>query len=355
MTGGPDGDLGGNEIKFGSEAIRGICDGTASVIDPENVDVAELRRLAEAHLPLSHYNPAKLSKRGLFVLVDDKKEIVGPNGEIYANGADFRNKLHFHPWATCETFVPCGGRPAAVTISNVHQFLVNAPGVTGDMMLSGNANVKPEQLRFKYIVEGANLFITQDARLALEKCGVCLFKDSSANKGGVTSSSVEVYTGLSLSDEQHLEHMCVKDEAHPPKFYSDLKQDIIARIENNARMEFECIWRDSQAGKLGGVKTLISDALSRKIVDMVELIQASTLHTDKALFRYVIHEYTPKTTLGLVSLDDILARVPEAYLRAIFAKTVASHFVYSVGVDANEFSFFQFMRNLVAKAEAAKV
>jgi glutamate dehydrogenase len=36
---------------------------------------------------------------------------------------------------------------------------------------------------FKYIVEGANLFFTQQARLYLEKRKVVLFKDSSANKG----------------------------------------------------------------------------------------------------------------------------------------------------------------------------
>ena len=62
-------------------------------------------------------------------------------------------------------------RPEAVNISNVAA-LVDAEG-------------KPH---FKYVVEGANLFFTQQARLALEKRKVILFKDSSANKGGVTSS-----------------------------------------------------------------------------------------------------------------------------------------------------------------------
>ncbi len=352
MTGGPDGDLGSNEIKQGTEAIRGLCDGTATVIDPEGVDITELRRLANGPLALEHFNPAKLSKKGVFKLVDDKTPITGPDGEVYTNGEDFRNKFHFHPWVTCETFVPCGGRPSAVDISNVHKFLINAPGVTGDMMLAGSAKVSPQQLRFKYIVEGANLFITPDARLALERCGVVLFKDSSANKGGVTSSSVEVYTGMALSDAQHAEHMCVKDEHNPPAFYRNIKKDIIARVEANARSEFECIWRDSQAGKLGGLKSNISDALSRKIVAMVESISASTLHEDQALLRYVIHEYTPKTLLTVVSLDDIFARVPISYLRAIFAKSIASNFVYSVGVEANDFAFFEYMRVLLTKSHA---
>jgi NAD-specific glutamate dehydrogenase len=58
-------------------------------------------------------------------------------------------------------------RPEAVNISNMAA-LIDADG-------------KPH---FKYIVEGANLFLTQQARLHLEKRKVILFKDSSANKGG---------------------------------------------------------------------------------------------------------------------------------------------------------------------------
>jgi len=36
--------------------------------------------------------------------------------------------------------------------------------------------------RFRIIVEGANLFFTQEARLQLEEAGVVLYKDASANK-----------------------------------------------------------------------------------------------------------------------------------------------------------------------------
>jgi glutamate dehydrogenase len=57
-------------------------------------------------------------------------------------------------------------RPEAVNISNVAG-LVDSEG-------------KPH---FKFIIEGANLFFTQQARLYLEKRKVMLFKDSSANKG----------------------------------------------------------------------------------------------------------------------------------------------------------------------------
>lgn len=59
-------------------------------------------------------------------------------------------------------------RPEAVNISNVAGMI--------------DADGKPH---YKYIVEGANLFFTQQARLYLEKRKVILFKDSSANKGMV--------------------------------------------------------------------------------------------------------------------------------------------------------------------------
>ena len=104
-------------------------------------------------------------------------------GEVVLDGTDFRNGAHLRFKA--DLFVPCGGRlvydfswiilrlmtiyfrPEAVNISNMAA-LIDADG-------------KPH---FKYIVEGANLFLTQQARLHLEKRKVILFKDSSANKGG---------------------------------------------------------------------------------------------------------------------------------------------------------------------------
>lgn len=63
-------------------------------------------------------------------------------------------------------YVEIHSSPEAVNISNMAA-LIDAEG-------------KPH---FKYIVEGANLFLTQQARLHLEKRKVILFKDSSANKG----------------------------------------------------------------------------------------------------------------------------------------------------------------------------
>jgi len=56
-----------------------------------------------------------------------------------------------------------------------------------------DANGKPH---YKYIVEGANLFFTQQARLYLEKRKAILFKDSSANKGKIPPFRFDLHSHL---------------------------------------------------------------------------------------------------------------------------------------------------------------
>lgn len=164
--------------------------------DPAGLDRPELIRLAKARSPISGFDPKKLGPEGYRVLVDEK-DVKLPSGEIIPDGTDLRNNFHFRVKA--DLFVPCGGRPEAVNVSNVAN-LVDGDG-------------KPH---FKYVIEGANLFFTQQARLWLEKKGVVLFKDASTNKGGVTSSSLEVLAGLSLKDGEYGDMMIFKDGKPSP-------------------------------------------------------------------------------------------------------------------------------------------
>lgn len=84
--------------------------------------------------------------------------------------------------------------------------------------------------------QGANLFITRQARIELERRGVILYPDASANKGGVTSSSLEVLCGLSLTDEEYIENMLFKD-GKPTNFYLGYVRDIQTIISKNAAQE----------------------------------------------------------------------------------------------------------------------
>src|ERR1051325_5587903 len=145
-----------------------------------------------------------------------RKFFFNLDGQVVDDGLVFRNNFHLTNLVSAELFVPCGGRPEAVDLNNVHLLL--------------DKNGKP---RFKYIVEGANLFFTQEARIRLEQAGAIIFKDASANKGGVTSSSLEVLAALALTDEEFANNMQVKDN-NIPAFYNEYIKEVHRIIEKNA-------------------------------------------------------------------------------------------------------------------------
>lgn len=196
--------------------------------------------------------------------------------------------------------------------------------------------------RFKIIVEGANLFLTPDARMVLEQAGVVLYRDASANKGGVTSSSLEVLAALAFSPEDHKRHMQVHDEAHPPEFYQRYVQEIQERVKENAALEFECLWKENQKSKTP--RSVLTEKVSDKINYFNDIIQGSTLWENEALRYKVMNEALPQTLIDQLGLENILARVPENYTRAIFGAYLASRYVYQAGISAPEFAFFEFMQ-----------
>jgi len=46
------------------------------------------------------------------------------------------------------------------------------------------------------------------------------------------------------------------------------------------------------------------------------------------------------------------SQVPDNYIRAIFGSYLASRFVYTYGVNASQFAFFDFMNKRMAKIKA---
>ncbi|KAI9338539.1 Glutamate/Leucine/Phenylalanine/Valine dehydrogenase-domain-containing protein [Obelidium mucronatum] len=328
QTGGPDGDLGSNEIKISKDRTIGIVDGSGVLCDPEGIHREEMLRLATSRLMVNHFDVSKLSKKGFRVLVDEVN-VKLPDGTIVDSGLKFRNEFHLNPLSSADIFVPCGGRPEAIDLTNV------------DTMFGLDGNP-----RFKYIVEGANLFITQEARLRLEKAGVTLFKDASANKGGVTSSSLEVLAALSFNDEEFHEHMQVHDGVVPP-FYQEYVKSVQAFIEKTAELEFECLWRE--ALRTGKPKSVLSDNLSVGIVRLNEELQSTTLWENVPLRKIVLKEAFPKLLLDKLGLETLLKRVPENYVKAIFGSYLASRFIYKYGTEPSQFAFFEFLSPYFAK------
>ncbi|KAJ2803841.1 NAD-dependent glutamate dehydrogenase [Coemansia guatemalensis] len=335
QTGGPDGDLGSNEVKISHDRTTAIVDGSGVLYDPQGIDREELTRLADARQMIQHFDTAKLGPEGFRVLVDDF-QVTLPDGTLVQDGLSFRNTFHLNRMAAADFFVPCGGRPESIDINNVGQ-LFEDDGTT----------------RFKYVVEGANLFFTQDARLRLEKAGVHLFKDASANKGGVTSSSLEVLAALSLTDDAFSRLMCKQEDGSLPVFYQEYVADVQAAIEANAAREFECLWNESKA--TGKPKSVLSDELSVAIVELRKSLEDTNLWDNVPLRRLIMHEALPARLLREIGLDTILERVPLNYLKAIFGAFLASHFVYEYGTTPSQFAFFEFMSRYYAKAEKTEV
>ncbi len=325
QTGGPDGDLGSNEILMSKDKTIAIVDGSGVLYDPEGLNREELVRLAKKRVMAENYNKSLLSPKGFFVSINDK-EVKLPDGTIVHNGEDFRNKFHLHPLAKADLFVPCGGRPAAININNWKQ------------LFDENGNPK-----FKIIVEGANLFITEDARLRLEENGIIVLKDASTNKGGVTSSSLEVYASLALNNEEYEEKMMVK-EGKLSDFRKAYIDEIIKRIKQNARAEFELMWKEHN--EKGIPFTYLTNMISKRINDITDSVYNSDLVNDSDFRKIIIERYTPKPLLDLVGIDNILNRVPVNYLNAIVATKVATDFVYNYGLDADVVDFYKYLSGI---------
>ena len=329
MTGGPDGDLGSNEILISRDRILAMVDGSGVLYDPQGIDRPELERLAKERKMVENFGRAKISKSGFLVTVKES-DLVLPDGEKVEKGLDFRNTFHLNPKFRSDIFVPCGGRPSSINISNWREY-VDEKGTP----------------RFKVIVEGANLFITQEARLRLEEKGVILYKDASANKGGVTSSSLEVLASLALNDKEYEELMCVRD-GRVSEFRRRYVAEIIEIVKDNAAAEFETIWKENAAKKIP--RTVLTDLFSEKINQIKDAVAASDLASNESLFAAALRCCIPKVLVEKVGFERILERVPRSYQKALFAAALASQYVYKYGLEANEVDFYTFLEKVQKEA-----
>ena len=325
QTGGPDGDLGSNEILLSKDKTIGIIDGSGVAYDRAGLDRVELSRLAKKRIPICNFDRTKLSPAG-FMYTIEESNITLPDGSQWRTGADLRDKFHLTDYCAADLFVPCGGRPASVNKSNVQKLFKDG---------------KP---KFKYIVEGANLFFTDDARKVMENAGVHLFRDASANKGGVTSSSMEVLAALSMDSSEHDVLLTIPaGSTEPPEFYKEYVRVIGAMIRRNARLEFKAIWTANQ--KLGTPKVELTKIISQKINSLADYI-SEVLDMTSPLARKILRRALPNILLNQCTFERMIEHIPQNYLRAVAATWVASRYIYKNGIEASEFSFYQFMRQV---------
>ncbi|GBE58543.1 Glutamate Leucine Phenylalanine Valine dehydrogenase family protein [Babesia ovata] len=333
LTGGPDGDLGSNALLCSKTKTLAIVDRSGVLYDPEGLDINELRRLASLRLKGENtccmlYNPDLLSKRG-FKVAEEAVDIVLPDGRNVKRGYKFRDEFHLGG-CSCDLFNPCGGRPSSITPFNVNS-LFDEKG----------------KCIYKFVVEGANVFITQDARRILESKGVILFKDASTNKGGVTSSSFEVLAALVLDDVTFDETMTVKKGGEYPEFRKNYINEILDIIKRNARMEFHALWNEGL--RTGKPRCDLTDILSSKIIRLKkDIMDANSLWADLTLVKSVLSRAIPLSLQKLLSIEEIMKRLPERYMRSMFASHLASTFYYVQDFtdDTSVFAFYEYINML---------
>lgn len=302
ITGGPDGDVAGNLIKilfreYGNNCkVVGIADGFGVAEDPNGLNAEELLRLFEEALPITSFNPSKLSPTGISLNASTEE------------GAVRRNTMHFR--VKSDIFVPAGGRPNTIHADNWRQFLDSDGAPTSSL-----------------IVEGANIFTTPEAReLLFKHANVKIVKDSSANKCGVITSSCEVAASMLLSKEEFLS---AKDE---------LVADVLVRVKNLARLEAELLFREYKhyPGNLPHFSERISNAIGKVTDAITDHLQDVNPGDD--LFNELlplVKENLPKK-LADIAWDRAEKRFPVQYQKNAIASTLASKLVYQEGIHLVE-------------------
>lgn len=326
MTGGPDGDVAGNEIynlyRFYPKTAKLVAtiDVSGTIFDPEGLDLSIMTELFKEGKPLRFYPPEALHEGGFLLDTFTKREqtayaqqtlcsrkINGKVEEEWLSGNEMNNILrHNVHQVKADVFVPGGGRPRTLNENNIKEFF--------------DESGKPTA---RAIVEGANLYLTPWARRALEKAGVIIIKDSSANKGGVICSSFEVLTSLVLSEEEFL------------KEKGTIVFEILHTIEARAREEGSLLLRTHK--EKGAFLTDISEWISERINtykdQLMHYLQQITLSNDPAdpLIRCLLNYCLP--ILKSRYQKRILLEVPDVHKKAIIACHIASRLVYYRGLD----------------------
>ena len=297
ITGGPDGDVAGNGIRilhreYGDRAkILGIADGSGCGEDPDGLCHEELLRLFKEALPIAAFDPSKLGPKGSIHSIEDPE------------GVHLRNTLHDR--IACDAFIPCGGRPATIHGGNWKNYLKEDGTPSASL-----------------IVEGANLFLTPEAREELSNVGTLILKDSSANKCGVICSSYEIGACMLLCEEEFME---LKEA---------FVEQVLIRLRALARSEAELLARLHQhhphsplpemSVRISQIMSRVSDSLIANWGDMSE-------EQTRELHRLVI-EHLPQTLVDKAG-DRLWTEMPAAYLQWMMAKSLAARIVYREGFE----------------------
>ena len=120
--------------------------------------------------------------------------------------------------------------------------------------------VKASEVNVKVVGEGANLGMTQKARIAFAKQGGCVNSDAIDNSAGVNSSDLEVNIKIALGDEVKSGVMSLKDR---DKLLTKMTEEVASACLRNNYMQSLTI-------SLGQVRRQLDLSLQRKLISTLE-------------------------------------------------------------------------------------
>ena len=172
------------------------------------------------------------------------------------------------------------------------------------------------------MVEGANLFLTDQARSKLAQAGVTIVKDSSANKCGVICSSLEIIAGMLLSDEEFL------------RIKTIYVKEVLELLRELARTEAISLFNENLRRPdltLPEISVLISQQMIR-VADVIHASLASWSVDEQQLADRCIDFFLPKSLVQQFgrSLSD---RIPANYRKHLIGAILSSRIVYREGIQ----------------------
>jgi glutamate dehydrogenase len=324
FTGGPNGDVAGNAMNLmlarcPKMQVKLILDGTAALVDPKGADHAALCDIVLKQ-DLDGFDPRALHLGGAMLYRTGSRK-VGLK-ELFRKVTRTAKGLHEEWLSTDEfsrqfgelvfsvqadLFIPGGGRPETIDKDNWQRFLLP----------DGTPSARA-------IIEGANSFITPAARLELQKRGVIVMRDASANKCGVISSSYEIIANLLLTEQEFLKNK---------KRYV---KGVLEILERRASDEANLIFR--RHAETGRPYTEISDEISVEInsnyARLFKFFQARPELALKQPWRQAIVSHLPTILREDPQFKDRLTRLPQKYRSAILAAEIGSSMVYRGDQDS---------------------
>lgn len=324
FTGGPNGDVAGNAMQImlnqcPKVQIRLILDGRAAMFDPAGADPKELRRILLKE-DLDGFSPEALHVGGFMLFRGSPKEdgmrVLYRKVSRTAKGLveewisidDLSRQFGDLPFSVqADLFIPGGGRPETINEENWQRFLL--------------ADGTPSS---KVIVEGANSFITPAARLELQKKGVLLMRDASANKCGVISSSYEIIANLLLTEAEFLENK--------PKYVADVIRILSRRAEDEARL---LVRRHAESTKpWTEISNEISVEINLNYKRLFEFFQKNPEVAQQELFDRVILSHLPALLREDARFNTRYKNLSPKYRSAILAAEIGSSMVYQANHEA---------------------